>query len=142
MSTSVQIEEAKDQVNTDDVKTQLSNVSQAGSGRVKKTGRRGRRPTKVDVKVKLERSRQSARECRARKKLRYQYVEELVTDRERAIHALRQELETCKKWCHKIDQGHIPSDVHRILLDAMEVPVSCCSGGNHGNEKHGGGSNG
>jgi hypothetical protein len=47
----------------------------------------------VDVKVKLERSRQSARECRARKKLRYQYVEELVTDRERAIHALRQELE-------------------------------------------------
>jgi len=37
-------------------------------------GRRGRRPgqknLKTDMKSKLERSRQSARECRARKKLR------------------------------------------------------------------------
>lgn len=55
--------------------------------------RRGRRPSKLDTKVKLERSQQSARECRARKKLRYQYLEELVTSRERAIHVLREELE-------------------------------------------------
>lgn len=40
-----------------------------------------------------ERSRQSARECRARKKLRYQYLEELVADREKAVFALRKELE-------------------------------------------------
>lgn len=89
----------------------------------KEGGKRGRRPgrkvapERVDMKAKLgncedfqigkcsfldilwqfdlftERSRQSARECRARKKLRYQYLEELVTDREKAVFALRKELE-------------------------------------------------
>ncbi|ELU17868.1 hypothetical protein CAPTEDRAFT_81335, partial [Capitella teleta] len=55
--------------------------------------KRGRRPAKIDSKAKLERSRQSARECRARKKLRYQYLEEMVTSREKAIYTLRDELE-------------------------------------------------
>ena len=43
--------------------------------------------------MRLERSQQSARECRARKKLRYQYLEELVASREKAIYVLREELE-------------------------------------------------
>ena len=60
---------------------------------MKKPGKRGRKPAKIDLKAKLERSRQSARECRARKKLRYQYLEELVSSKERAICALREELE-------------------------------------------------
>lgn len=47
----------------------------------------------MDSRAKLERSRQSARECRARKKLRYQYLEELVSSREKAIFTLRKELE-------------------------------------------------
>ncbi|ENN70862.1 hypothetical protein YQE_12440, partial [Dendroctonus ponderosae] len=64
----------------------------------RESGKRGRKPgrksaDKVDMKAKLERSRQSARECRARKKLRYQYLEELVADREKAVFALRKELE-------------------------------------------------
>lgn len=40
-----------------------------------------------------ERSRQSARECRARKKLRYQYLEEQVANREKAVFALHRELD-------------------------------------------------
>ena len=40
--------------------------------------RRGRRAGKPDIRVKLERSRQSARECRARKKLRYQYLDDMI----------------------------------------------------------------
>lgn len=66
-------------------------------GKVKKPGKRGRKPAKIDLKAKLERSRQSARECRARKKLRYQYLEELVSSKERAICALREELEMVKE---------------------------------------------
>ncbi|GAA6089245.1 cAMP-responsive element-binding protein-like 2 [Tachysurus ichikawai] len=71
------------------------------SGKVKKPGKRGRKPAKIDLKAKLERSRQSARECRARKKLRYQYLEELVSSKERAICALREELEMYKQKARK-----------------------------------------
>ncbi len=66
----------------------------------RKQSKRGRKPAKIDVKAKLERSRQSARECRARKKLRYQYLEELVASRERAVFQLRGELEQVRFLCH------------------------------------------
>ncbi|XP_014736159.1 PREDICTED: cAMP-responsive element-binding protein-like 2 isoform X2 [Sturnus vulgaris] len=88
---------------------------QVVGGKVKKPGKRGRKPAKIDLKAKLERSRQSARECRARKKLRYQYLEELVSSRERAICALREELEMYKQWCMAMDQGKIPSEIKALL---------------------------
>uniref|UniRef100_A0ABI7Z6I0 cAMP-responsive element-binding protein-like 2 n=1 Tax=Felis catus TaxID=9685 RepID=A0ABI7Z6I0_FELCA len=80
--------------------------SKVVGGKVKKPGKRGRKPAKIDLKAKLERSRQSARECRARKKLRYQYLEELVSSRERAICALREELEmTLGGGCRNVKEN-------------------------------------
>src|SRR5207245_1141858 len=64
----------------------------------KKSSRKVRRGGKVDMKAKLERSRQSARECRARKKLRYQYLEDLVTKREKSVLLLKKELEMVSWW--------------------------------------------
>ncbi|KAM3587536.1 uncharacterized protein V6R79_008286 [Siganus canaliculatus] len=93
------------------------------AGKVKKPGKRGRKPAKIDLKAKLERSRQSARECRARKKLRYQYLEELVSSKERAICALREELEMYKQWCSAMDQGKIPSEIKALLTgDEQKTP--------------------
>ncbi|XP_062374244.1 cAMP-responsive element-binding protein-like 2 isoform X1 [Sardina pilchardus] len=94
-------------------------------GKIKKPGKRGRKPAKIDLKAKLERSRQSARECRARKKLRYQYLEELVSSKERAICALREELEMYKQWCSAMDQGKIPSEIKALLTgDDQKMPQS------------------
>ncbi|XP_050310910.1 REPTOR-binding partner [Anthonomus grandis grandis] len=87
----------------------------------RESGKRGRKPgrksaDKVDMKAKLERSRQSARECRARKKLRYQYLEELVADREKAVFALRKELEKYVQIAKDLDEGKVPEGLHEILL--------------------------
>lgn len=58
----------------------------------KKKDKASKKNAKLDAKSKLEKSRQSARECRARKKLRYQYLEDLVCNREKAVVKLRNEL--------------------------------------------------
>ncbi|XP_045778508.1 REPTOR-binding partner isoform X1 [Maniola jurtina] len=86
-------------------------------------GKRGRKPgrkaqlDKQDMKAKLERSRQSARECRARKKLRYQYLEELVADRERSVLSLRKELDKYYKWNLELDQGRMPEGIEALLQE-------------------------
>jgi len=68
-----------------------------------------------DVKYKLERSRQSARECRARKKLRYQYLDDMILERERANKALIQELEKYVSWCSELDMGRLPDGWNAFL---------------------------
>lgn len=103
--------------------TKMDDTKMVG-GKVKKPGKRGRKPAKIDLKAKLERSRQSARECRARKKLRYQYLEELVSSKERAICALREELEMYKQWCSAMDQGKIPSEIKALLTGDEKMPQS------------------
>lgn len=86
-------------------------------------GKRGRKPgqrnLKTDMKSKLERSRQSARECRARKKLRYQYLDDLILEREKANNLLREELAQYHKWCLEMDSsgGVIPEGLKKLLQD-------------------------
>ena len=69
----------------------------------KRTGKkRGRKPTQLNLEAKLERSRQSARECRARKKLRYQSLEDTIAEKEARVYALRKEVH---KVCARRENG-------------------------------------
>ncbi|XP_035684504.1 cAMP-responsive element-binding protein-like 2 [Branchiostoma floridae] len=97
-------------------------TQKTADGKVKKQAKRGRKPSKIDMKAKLERSRQSARECRARKKLRYQYLEEMVANREKTIITRRQELDKLKKWCEEIDAGTVPPQAVQMARQVQEEP--------------------
>ena len=64
---------------------------------------------------KLEKSRQSARECRARKKLRYQYLDDLILERERANERLLGEMNKFVTWCAMLDQNNVPEGMQEFL---------------------------
>ncbi|XP_071507214.1 cAMP-responsive element-binding protein-like 2 [Diadema antillarum] len=104
-------------------KNQGEGVGQPGrsSGRLRQIqsagGKRGRRPSRVDRNAKLERSRQSARECRARKKQKYQLLEETVAAKEKQILRLREKLEQYKNFCQMMDDGEQPTEIRSTLQE-------------------------
>ncbi|XP_028406050.1 uncharacterized protein LOC114528583 [Dendronephthya gigantea] len=86
----------------------------------KRTGKkRGRKPTQMNLEAKLERSRQSARECRARKKLRYQGLEDTIAEKEARVYALRKEVNKYVGWAKAIDSGTVPDDLAHFLDKAQ-----------------------
>lgn len=85
-------------------------------------GKRGRKPMKSDSNTRLEKSRESARQCRHRKKLRYEYLEELVSDREKAILQLQQELERLRSICRQVDQGEINENLRQEFIQWKNDP--------------------
>lgn len=85
-------------------------------------GKRGRKPIKSDSNTRLEKSRESARQCRHRKKLRYEYLEELVTDREKAIVQLQQELERLRTVCQYLDQNGMSNEIRQELTQWKDDP--------------------
>ncbi|GFY75612.1 crebl2 [Trichonephila inaurata madagascariensis] len=99
----------------------------SGDKEERKEGRKGRKPgrksSKIDMKAKLERSRQSARECRARKKIRYQYLDELVADREKAATKSSKIIQSTSnrifslytQWARALDEGHIPEAALKMV---------------------------
>ncbi|CAF1613916.1 unnamed protein product [Adineta ricciae] len=88
----------------------------------KTMGKRGRKPIKSDSNTRLEKSRESARQCRHRKKLRYEYLEELVTDREKAIVQLQQELERLRTICQYLDQNGTNNEIRQELAQWKDDP--------------------
>ena len=60
----------------------------------KQKRRRTKKQSKADVEARLQRSRQSARECRARKKMRYKILEDMVASKETENLKMRKELQS------------------------------------------------
>lgn len=106
--------------------TPEANVQQAPEGGAvsRRGGRRGGKAALLDTRGRLERSLQSARECRARKKLRYQYLEDLVKNRENAVFALRKELDQLKQWSSDVDHGEMPMGLIQLVEEEQRKQLA------------------
>merc|ERR1711963_128070 len=95
----------------------------------KEDGKKKKFYAEMKTSNKLEKSRQSARECRARKKLRYQYLDDMIAERERANDLLRDEMTKYVSWCHMLDQNKVPEGLQELmsLHRRSSKPPECSS---------------
>ncbi|RDD38389.1 cAMP-responsive element-binding protein-like 2 [Trichoplax sp. H2] len=84
------------------------------NNKIEMPNKRGRKPLLMDQAAKLQKCRQSAKDCRVRKKLRYQNLANAVLSRENENLALLKEYYSFKKLLLDVDNGHIGRE---ILLD-------------------------
>jgi len=99
----------------------LEDINVNESFRTSSSKKKQKFSTEMKTVVKLEKSRQSARECRARKKLRYQYLDDLILERERANERLRGEMSKFVGWCEMIDQNSVPETVAEALNNGQAL---------------------
>eukprot|EP00795_Rhopilema_esculentum_P008076 gene8076-13992_t len=84
--------------------------------------KRGKKQTQVDVEARLQRSRQSARECRARKKMRYKSLEDMIANKEAENLKLRKELEDCLELCKAAKSGEkLSKKTAKQLKEDLEI---------------------
>merc|ERR1712032_1222700 len=100
--------------------SQQGSQSQTEGNRSRRSEVRPYPPPEMRSTNKLEKSRQSARECRARKKLRYQYSDDMILEREKANDALREELTKYVGWCQMLDQSQVPDGLQELLTTTPE----------------------
>jgi len=91
----------------------------------KQKRRRAKGKSKADVEARLQRSRQSARECRARKKMRYKTLEDMISNKEAENLQLRKELENCLELCKAAKEGQkLPKKTEKQFKEDLEISES------------------
>ena len=90
-------------------------TSAAKDQEVKESTKKKKFYAEMKTTNKLEKSRQSARECRARKKLRYQYLDDMIAERDKANDTLRDEMAKYIGWCQMLDQNKVPEGLQEFL---------------------------
>ena len=63
----------------------------------------------------IEKSRQNARECRARKNLRYQYLDSMIAEREKVNDLLKEEMMKYVGRCQMMDKNRVPEGIQEYM---------------------------